>query len=79
MPNFYDLRFKHEQQHKKLLKELKSFKKMQKEGAANIDLQLLNWLKDWLVTHIMSNDKKFGEWFQKYSNMPRVRNGGIDD
>lgn len=52
---------------------------MQKEGAANIDLQLLNWLKDWLVTHIMSNDKKFGEWFQKYSNMPRVRNGGIDD
>ncbi|OSM05185.1 putative methyl-accepting chemotaxis sensory transducer [Magnetofaba australis IT-1] len=52
----------HAKLHVDLTDQVLAFIKAVKAGEANIDLGLMSFLKDWLTTHIIVQDKKYGEY-----------------
>ncbi len=52
---------KHVAFHKDLTSQVLAVQKAYKEGArATLSLEVMNFLKNWLVTHIQGEDKKYG-------------------
>jgi len=49
----------HQGAHAQLVAKIKEFQKQLATGAADIEMSLLHFLKDWLVTHILKVDKKY--------------------
>ncbi len=56
----------HKQQHKMFMEKVDAFKKEFEAGSASISIDLLNFLKDWLVTHIQGTDKKYVQCFHQH-------------
>ena len=55
----------HRQQHEDLIAQVQSLQyKLDHENAA-ITFELLNFLRKWLIQHILESDKRFGAFFQK--------------
>ena len=55
----------HRQQHEDLIAQVQSLQyKLHHENAA-ITFELLNFLRKWLIQHILESDKRFGAFFQK--------------
>lgn len=54
----YDNYLSHKAEHTQFLLALNEFKTKYLAGNAGINLDMLNFLKDWLIKHIMSTDKK---------------------
>jgi hemerythrin-like metal-binding protein len=52
----------HKQLHKDLVSKVLDVQKKLKSGQATVGIELLNFLKDWLVNHIKGNDKKYGQF-----------------
>jgi hemerythrin len=50
----------HKEIHESLLKQVLELLKRFKSGRAILTLDVMMFLKDWLVTHIQGDDKKFG-------------------
>jgi hemerythrin-like metal-binding protein len=48
--------------HKAFVERLKAFQKDAQEGRLSTTLDLMNYLKDWLVNHILRSDKKYSEF-----------------
>ncbi|MBF0565357.1 MAG: bacteriohemerythrin [Nitrospirae bacterium] len=59
--NYPDLA-KHKPEHEELTRKVLDFQKQFNEGKAMIDLLLMNFLKDWLVKHILGTDKKYSSY-----------------
>lgn len=57
----------HKLEHEKFIDKLNSFKADFKSGKITISLEVLNFLKDWLINHIMHTDKKYSEHIKKHS------------
>ena len=53
----------HMQKHKKLVSQVMEFYENFQSGDAVVDNELLAFLKDWLVTHIMGTDKEYTSFF----------------
>ena len=53
---------KHSQEHAQLLSKVKSFVKDFDSGKGSVSVELLNFLKDWLVSHIGNSDKKYSQF-----------------
>ncbi|MDD5674977.1 MAG: bacteriohemerythrin [Chitinivibrionales bacterium] len=50
---------KHAGEHKKLAGQVLDFDKKFKAGELMLSIQMMNFLKDWLITHIGGSDKKY--------------------
>jgi hemerythrin len=52
----------HKKEHKDLIKKIKSFRKNYTEHSEQSINKLLITLNDWILNHILENDKKLGEY-----------------
>jgi len=55
----------HKQAHEKLVAQVLELQKTVESGKSVITIDVMNFLKDWLINHIKGMDKKYGEHFNK--------------
>jgi len=58
--NGYPDLVKHLGEHDKFVKQVVEFQKKFQDGTAMLTMTVLSFLKEWLVTHIQVEDKKYG-------------------
>ena len=58
--NGYPELAKHKSEHEKLVKQVLELQKKFQEGGSVLTMTVMSFLKDWLVTHIQGEDKKYG-------------------
>lgn len=61
--NTYSDLSRHKTAHDHLLKRVRELQNEFVEGNGIISISVLNFLKDWLITHIQGEDKKYGRFF----------------
>ena len=54
----------HKELHKKLVAQVLEFQEQFESGTADISLELMEFLKDWLIKHIKGSDKQYGPFLQ---------------
>lgn len=59
MSNDIDRTKKHIQEHKKFLFNVKEYIRKFKANEENLSLQLILYLKDWIIDHVMYVDRRF--------------------
>jgi hemerythrin len=52
--------------HRDLIKQVNEFAARYERGESTLNLQLLNFLGDWLSTHIQNEDQKYGPWMNEH-------------
>jgi len=52
--------------HSDLTGQVKEFVARHKRGDASINIELLQFLSDWLTKHIEREDKQYGSWMQQH-------------
>lgn len=62
----YPLLEEHKQQHDAFIVRINNLQKDFDKMNLTISVELLKFLTDWLVNHILSVDRKYKEHFQKY-------------
>lgn len=50
----------HKAEHEKLVKQVLDLQKKFQSGGSVLTLTVMSFLKDWLITHIQGEDKKYG-------------------
>lgn len=55
----------HKLEHEKFVAKVKDFKDKFDSGKVGISIQLMNFLKDWLLNHILKTDKNYVACFQQ--------------
>lgn len=55
----------HKAEHAKFVQTVGDFKKKFDSGSAVVTAELMNFLRDWLTSHIMKTDKKMGQELSK--------------
>ncbi|MGB9852179.1 MAG: bacteriohemerythrin [Candidatus Kapaibacteriota bacterium] len=55
----------HRYEHEKLTDEVKRFHEDFKSGKAILSIQIMNFLRNWLMDHIIVKDKKFGKFLNE--------------
>jgi hemerythrin-like metal-binding protein len=65
----YSEQFKHESEHKVFSKKVDDFVEKLDAGIANITLEVISFLRDWLINHIQQTDKKLGDELKKHKNI----------
>ena len=50
----------HKKEHDELAKQAASLLEQEQQGKAALSIQISNFLKQWLMDHIMGKDKKYG-------------------
>ena len=55
----YPLGRAHTEEHQRLVTQVADFKQKFESGQANINMQLMKFLKDWLIKHILGSDKAY--------------------
>ncbi len=53
----------HKNEHNKLVKQVLALQADYAAGKAMLSMEVMNFLRDWLNTHIVGTDKKYGEFF----------------
>ena len=53
---------KHIEEHKKFLEEVLSFQEDFKKEKLFLSVEILDFLKDWLIKHILASDKEYGPY-----------------
>lgn len=49
--------------HETFVAKITDYQKMFKDGKTVLSIEIMNFLKDWLTTHIKGTDKKYGDFF----------------
>ncbi|MBF0449803.1 MAG: bacteriohemerythrin [Candidatus Magnetomorum sp.] len=62
--NFPDLE-SHQKKHAYLIKQIKSFQTKYCSDEIKIGSELIDFLKDWIVNHILREDRQYGQWLTK--------------
>lgn len=57
----------HKFEHTKFIDKMNELKSDFQSGKITISLEILSFLKDWLINHIQHTDKKYSEHIKKYS------------
>jgi hemerythrin-like metal-binding protein len=52
----------HRVKHRDLTKQVEDFVERYQKGEARMNLELLNFLNDWLTTHILKEDQDYSKW-----------------
>lgn len=55
----------HIEEHQAFIQEVKRIKELAKSESSGIDLEILAYLKKWLMQHILIIDKEYSIYFQK--------------
>lgn len=55
----------HRSEHKKFVDKVSDFQKGYNEGKMSLSIEIMNFLKDWLVNHIQNTDKKLGPFLKE--------------
>lgn len=55
----------HKNEHKKLIEDVNAFKKEYLNGNTKISIELIRYLKDWLLNHILGSDKELGNYLKQ--------------
>jgi len=53
---------KHKVEHDKLTTQVKDFQSKFREGKSTITYELMDFLSDWLINHILDSDKKYSAY-----------------
>ncbi|MCX7909680.1 MAG: bacteriohemerythrin [Ignavibacteria bacterium] len=61
----YDEYEQHRYEHEKLTDEVKRFYEDFNSGKAVLSIQIMNFLRNWLMDHIIIKDKKFGKFLNE--------------
>jgi hemerythrin-like metal-binding protein len=56
----------HAMKHQHLLDQLDAFVARNKRDHASLNVHSLNFLRDWVTTHIQSEDRNFGLWLNEH-------------
>lgn len=56
----------HKGEHNKFIEKLEGFKKDFHNNKITISLEVLNFLKDWLLNHIQISDRKYADHVRKF-------------
>jgi len=54
----------HRVEHEKLVARVVELKAKHDSGDNTITIEVMNFLKDWLINHILVTDKKYGQFFK---------------
>jgi hemerythrin len=57
---------RHQLLHRELIKQVNDFAARYERGESALNLQLLNFLRDWLTNHIQNEDKNYGPWLNEH-------------
>lgn len=55
---------KHKKEHEELTKQVLEFNERYRSGKVAFSLELMNFLREWLIKHIMGSDMKFKDFFK---------------
>ena len=55
--------FKHKKEHDELIKKVQDYKTQIESGKTTISLSIMNFLKEWLMSHILGTDMKYRNFF----------------
>lgn len=55
----------HRKQHQELTQKVLEFQAQYQAGQATLTLQLMTFLRDWLVNHILGTDKQYAPFFHQ--------------
>ncbi len=55
----------HKAEHRKFVEKVTQFQQNYNEGKAVLSLEIMSFLKDWLINHILSTDKKLGPFLKE--------------
>ena len=61
----FPLRDDHKHEHEKFVSTLDALALKAREDASSLDMEILDWLSAWLVTHISIKDKMIGQWLSR--------------
>ncbi|MDA3954341.1 MAG: bacteriohemerythrin [Bacteroidales bacterium] len=61
---YYDYT-QHKEEHKKFISKLTDLHKDFDKGKVTISIEILNFLKDWLINHILISDNKYAPFILK--------------
>lgn len=61
----YDEYEQHRYEHEKLTDEVKRFYEDFNNGKAVLSIQIMNFLRNWLMDHILIKDKRFGKFLNE--------------
>ncbi len=59
----------HRVKHRDLIKQVGEFVTRHEKGDLTLNLQLMNFLRDWLTTHIEKTDKEYGPWMNQHGKI----------
>jgi hemerythrin-like metal-binding protein len=52
--------------HRELTRQVDEFAARYERGEGALNLQLMNFLRDWLTNHIQKEDQKYGPWLNEH-------------
>jgi hemerythrin-like metal-binding protein len=56
----------HQAKHRDLIKQVTEFVARFDKGEVTVNLDLLNFLRNWLVNHIQKVDREYGPWLNEH-------------
>lgn len=62
----YEGATEHKFHHEEFTKKIDEYQKKVREGSYDIGFDLIDYLEDWLVTHLSTMDKKYVECFHEH-------------
>jgi hemerythrin-like metal-binding protein len=57
----------HRVKHRDLIKQVEAFAARFEKGDAMLSVDLFNFLRDWLTTHIQKEDKEYSPWLTEHA------------
>ncbi len=61
----YPLSTKHKQEHSKFVEKVKNFKEDFESGNDFLDMDIIVFLNEWLIKHILGSDKRFSIYIKE--------------
>ena len=53
----------HKKEHKDFIQKISDFEDGFKNGKLMLSMEIISFLKDWLIKHIQGSDKEYGDYF----------------
>jgi len=61
----YPATLSHKKEHSDFVRKVKEFQDGFNKGSLSLSIEIMRFLKDWLIKHIQGTDKKYGPYFNE--------------